>query len=173
MKKLINGLIVWACALSLGQKVCGSSAQESREEYLGRLMSPEYMRSNEERLQELMKAQGAPAVSPILKKELHRAHGSMSAPVGRLEEPVGPSASQKEWEAAREDFRKKTSPEYIQKQDRKLQNYLEQEHARRAQPQQAAPREQVQKAPQGSRGGPRRESPRWHKRDYQQPQYKK
>lgn len=63
MKKLINGLIVWACALSLGQKVCGRSA-------------------------------------PV--------------------EPAVPSASQKEWEAAREDFRKKTSLEYIQEQDRKL-----------------------------------------------------
>lgn len=117
MKKLINGLIVWACALSLGQKVCGRSA-------------------------------------PV--------------------EPAVPSASQKEWEAAREDFRKKTSLEYIQEQDRKLQNYLNQEHARRAQPQQAAPREQVQKAPQESRGGSRRESRgRHHMRYYQQPEYKK
>ncbi len=174
MKKLINGLIVGVCALSLGQKVCGSSAQESREEYLGRLMSPESMRSNEERLQELMKAQGAPAASPVLVEELHRAQSNMSTPVGIPEESRVPSALQKEREEARDDFRRKTSQEYIQKQDRELQKYLEQEHARRAQPQQAAPREQVARAPQGSRGGSRRESRgRHHMRDYQQPQYKK
>lgn len=161
MKKLINGLIVGVCALSLGQKVCGASVQESREEYLGRLMSPEYMRSNEERLQELMKAQGAPAVSPVLVEK------------GISEEPVGPSASQKEWEAAYEDFREKTSPEYIQQRDRELQEYLRKEHARREQAQQAPRREQVQQARQGSRRGSRKKSTREHRAYYSQHEYKK
>ncbi|MCC7415399.1 MAG: hypothetical protein IT346_04925 [Epsilonproteobacteria bacterium] len=40
-----------------------ASGQESRQEYLGRLMSPESMKRNEHQLQELMKAQSVPDIT--------------------------------------------------------------------------------------------------------------